>query len=845
MYEGTHVVDGHNTPAFWKLQSRKGPLPKEDFCFSVVTSTRTLDLAAESLVEAQDWKLALNHFLVSANSPNKTGSHISQSTIAQSTKSAWGEMGNNGLAQASGEFDTHRSMSSKSGRFSAVASSREDAADAVKRQEQAMIDQMFQAAHTGNFQRLSEALHVGTPVNLSEKITGDTPLMIACRKGYPSLVKLCLHFGAKNDPHPQYGQTALHAAVDSGQYAAAAELLDAAALSKADVTIANLADPMGQTPLHTAASRGNPKILELLLEHGADVCSEDDACHTCLHIVAANGNKDCMSLILDHGGDEVMECQDSPEKNTPLHLAACNGHLACVRLLLETAANVFAKTAKGMTPYNLACVKGYHQVGLLLLEYQDVNAQSNSAWASPPMKSQAQPHVTPHLTPHTTPSKSKSMSIDTTTYDNSSNGFLSPQMTVFKFSQYATPTPDADTNLPRPHTFASPIQKTGKGIGISPRFSNDNLSGPNSAPASPGKERVLSLSAREFGRGSNYSSPAYSGPSSSRDLQPLAPFSPAMYVQPSNLELPRPGTETSFSSMRTREGMGAGAGGGGRTLARDSTTDSLSSVLTTQMAWTAESQDSYQDTSMSSASSMGGYRTSSTSAYSSGNADQQTRATYASGYDTSYDGGACEQAAVESEAVTDYQQPIESFYFADGWWESYYNEEGYVYYLDTYTSHSQWEDPRENGVVVSNYEDDAAVSESPGTISSAAVSYDAEGKMDKGNGVSGACEPIPGSKPAKLSSKSGSPHNAKAMPPSSRGHSPKRFHAPRTITAGEKDGKSIEKVAQFQPRAESQPMSRPKERLSVDDVEDDSMTTDDEGGVHIHTRVARSSRGVR
>jgi ankyrin repeat protein len=49
----------------------------------------------------------------------------------------------------------------------------------------------------------------GCPVDIMEHGTGDTPLIVACRQGWKGIVELCLEFGAKNDPHPQFGKTAL------------------------------------------------------------------------------------------------------------------------------------------------------------------------------------------------------------------------------------------------------------------------------------------------------------------------------------------------------------------------------------------------------------------------------------------------------------------------------------------------------------------------------------------------------------------------------------------------------------------------------------------------------------
>ena len=63
LMDGTYVVGGHNTPAFWKYVNRGGALPGASLCFSVVTSSRTLDLAADSPEEAGAWMKAIQMLL--------------------------------------------------------------------------------------------------------------------------------------------------------------------------------------------------------------------------------------------------------------------------------------------------------------------------------------------------------------------------------------------------------------------------------------------------------------------------------------------------------------------------------------------------------------------------------------------------------------------------------------------------------------------------------------------------------------------------------------------------------------------------------------------------------------
>ena len=74
----------------------------------------------------------------------------------------------------------------------------------------------------------------------------------------------------------------------------------------------------GYTPLHESVSNGRPKVLQLLLDHGADVNCR------------ANGGY------------------------TPLHLAAFTGHTDCVRVLLENSANISETDDYGKTPMQTA-----------------------------------------------------------------------------------------------------------------------------------------------------------------------------------------------------------------------------------------------------------------------------------------------------------------------------------------------------------------------------------------------------------------------------------------------------------------------------------------------------------
>eukprot|EP01031_Cornospumella_fuschlensis_P006932 gene6932-8612_t len=74
------------------------------------------------------------------------------------------------------------------------------------------LEQIYFLAEKGDAKSLMECLRSGGNINFVHPTSTDSPLMIACRRGHTDVVRICLDFGAKNDPHPDFGQTALHAA---------------------------------------------------------------------------------------------------------------------------------------------------------------------------------------------------------------------------------------------------------------------------------------------------------------------------------------------------------------------------------------------------------------------------------------------------------------------------------------------------------------------------------------------------------------------------------------------------------------------------------------------------------
>ena len=151
------------------------------------------------------------------------------------------------------------------------------------------------------------------------------PLVQAARKGRTKMVMFLCDNGADMSHTDPSGQTALHKACISG-HKNLVEFL----LSKPQITVDPL-DQSNRTPLYFAAERGYLEIVNLLIEHKADVNSLDRRQETAMFKPAGNGHKAVVERLLIAGTDPTIL---DMWKRTPLRFAAKKGHIDIVRLLL-------------------------------------------------------------------------------------------------------------------------------------------------------------------------------------------------------------------------------------------------------------------------------------------------------------------------------------------------------------------------------------------------------------------------------------------------------------------------------------------------------------------------------
>ena len=142
-------------------------------------------------------------------------------------------------------------------------------------------------------------LEGGAEVNVRMRESRLTPLHMAARRGLEGHVELYLKHGADVLATNQEGETPLNAACsgaerpsESGRYLRVVQaLLDAGADPRT-------AGRKQHTPLHNACANCCPRIVDVLLQHGAKADVENGAGYTPM---------DCLLQVADKGWVEFKE----------------------------------------------------------------------------------------------------------------------------------------------------------------------------------------------------------------------------------------------------------------------------------------------------------------------------------------------------------------------------------------------------------------------------------------------------------------------------------------------------------------------------------------------------------
>ncbi|XP_035015331.2 dynein axonemal heavy chain 12 [Hippoglossus stenolepis] len=195
----------------------------------------------------------------------------------------------------------------------------------------------------------------------------DSPLVAAILNDQYDLATLLLRYRATVDQTGMLNRTALHECAFLGLENFVYLLLE----SGADP---NACDVRKKTPLALAAQNGHLNVVEGLLQKGAHVWCESDS-GTILFDAAASGNPDIITLLLDNGADPNLPLYSG---HLPIHRVAYHGHRLALEQLIPVT-TLDAVKESGMSPLHSAAAGAHaHCVEILLKAAYDPNFMLHS-----------------------------------------------------------------------------------------------------------------------------------------------------------------------------------------------------------------------------------------------------------------------------------------------------------------------------------------------------------------------------------------------------------------------------------------------------------------------------------
>lgn len=140
----------------------------------------------------------------------------------------------------------------------------------------------------------------------------------------------------------------------------------------------NTKNAQGYSPLCLASLADNSKIVQFLIEKGADRMVTDDQQRLPLHLAAFRGNKKSVKLLFS----ELTKNNQDAKGCTPLLAAAESGNCNVVRFLLEKGADSTIPTKNGTLPLHFAAQAGNLEMVKLLFS-EDTKNRQNSKGRTP------------------------------------------------------------------------------------------------------------------------------------------------------------------------------------------------------------------------------------------------------------------------------------------------------------------------------------------------------------------------------------------------------------------------------------------------------------------------------
>lgn len=188
--------------------------------------------------------------------------------------------------------------------------------------------------------------------------THGTPLDEAVSKGRREMVRFLLDSGCDMEMRDAAdGQHPLINACAEGDNGIVDMFLD----HGANINVVGL---LGSTPLHGAVLKNRLDVVMNLVARGVDVDIPDEAGQCAIYYAAVHGLHEIVKVLIGAGAHVNMKDKDGI---TPLHAASLNGHRDCVWSLLCAKADPSAISGYGETPIHCATRAGNVEIIEVLL----------------------------------------------------------------------------------------------------------------------------------------------------------------------------------------------------------------------------------------------------------------------------------------------------------------------------------------------------------------------------------------------------------------------------------------------------------------------------------------------